>query len=91
MRRASRSRIANPLQSGAIVASMRGTLAAGVDLSDAEDGGAIYFRFEDPGTGFVIARDAFRRAGLLDDGALAVDQGGLGLIVEAGPCPSVRA
>jgi hypothetical protein len=73
-------------RSGAIVASMRGTLQAGTDLSDAEDGGQLFFHFaHDHESGVVLTRSAFKGAGLMDDGSLAVELGALGLIVTREP------
>lgn len=73
--------------SGCIVASLRGVLCAGVDLADDDDAGeALYFNFEhDPGSGVVLTRSAFKSGGIMDDGALAIEQGQIGLIVAQEP------
>jgi hypothetical protein len=49
-----------------VIANMAGTLVAGSELSDGSTEGAIYFHFEDAGTGFILWREAFDGAGFHD-------------------------
>jgi hypothetical protein len=50
-----------------LIANMLGTLQAGSELSADDSEGAVFFHFENAGTGFVLARESFTGAGWHQD------------------------
>jgi hypothetical protein len=67
-----------------MIANMLGTLRAGTELEAAGEEGAVFFVFEDGGTGFILARQHFAGGGFHEDdpSTLVVRLGAVSLWIE---------
>jgi hypothetical protein len=67
-----------------MIGNMAGTLRAGTEFEAHGEEGAVYFHFEDAGTGFILARQHFSGAGWHeeDPSTLVVRLGAVSLWIE---------